>query len=404
MRTMYLSMLVRLNVINALIGITVSASCLFWWGNSELLLGGDDTKLEFINAAKKIQLLISGEINAQASGAYYLQQLALIPYFSIIAALTEIFGVFITQKIYYFGVLLLGYYGMCKCARALSVPSKCQDSFSSQIIFSAASVMYLLSPFTLVSIWSSMLPSITAVAFVPWLGYFVLSSAHYRKGNSLLYGLIAGLFFPAALLFPWILPATPILLILLCLSTLRHGKGPILSCLIFATSYTVMALVPFVIFMSNQGDLIKGHFTVSQTAESARILAEMWRNIDYLETITGRIPVWLNSGIYRDSYTKIAATINSLIIVLIFIYCILNLKENIVLRFLVVALLITAFLYGGIAVEERIILTIFEYAPFSQVIRNSFDKVSISISFVIAITLAESLYSFLVKNEQNKKM
>lgn len=387
----------------------------FWWPASVYLVGGDDSKYEYLSPVTKLSMLFSGDLPRLAvSEGVVIQEFSGYPFYLVLAALNNIFPFLNTQQVLN-GIILGGSFAAFFWFMSV-LPSPGQGQSREHLVARfVASNVYALSMFTMITIWSHQLPVFVYLATAPLiLGFLIRSTMQFKISHSLAASLIFALSpFPYASV-PWLLPLV-ICGLPLCLAfAYRYPKDTFLTFVTFISSSVVMQF-PTLVAMSEFGVYSHGMFNANAVSESIRIFKELNAknsliyplglspNERFLNQISlyRTFPIQFKVSIYIYAVIMVGLVASATFVIMKS----MNKMLRSVYFSIVVSWGISVICYTGGGAEKfsTIISSCMDSFPYLTMFRNNHDKFSIAISFFSGLIVFYSLLfnaSFRVSNRK----
>jgi hypothetical protein len=385
-----------------------------WWPAGQHLVGGDDSKYEYIAPVSKLALLFSGDIGGLAvSEGAVIHEVSAYSFYLILAALREVLPFLNTQQLVnglVFAGSFLAFFWMTSVLPAVGLAP---GRILMLARFVAANV-YSLSMFTMITMWSHQLPVFVYLATLPLtLGFFVRSTRQFTLTDSLAASLVLSLSpFPYAST-PWLLPVVICGLPLGLALALERPKDTLLTIVTFFSA-TLVLLFPVWIAMTEFRAYSEGMFSTDSVLESLRVFKELNFNNSLFyplglsphRWLLGNIPIYRSSPSLFESVVYLHAAI-MIFFVIIFIVAIMRPITQVYRKVYVGVLLswgLSLVLYtgGGTEIFFNLIVASMEAFPFLTMFRNNYDKFSMAIAFFSGLMVFYSLllaYSFRSSNK-----
>lgn len=381
----------------------------FWWPAGQHLVGGDDSKYEYLAPVTKLSSLFSGDVAGLAvSEGAVIQEVSEYSFYLMLAALREALPFLNTQQLVNGLVFAGSFLAFFWMTSAVPGVGQAQGRIQSVARFVAANV-YALSMFNMITMWSHQLPVFVYLATLPLiLGLLIRSARKFTVTDSLAASLVLALSpFPYASA-PWLLPVAICGLPIGLALALDRPKDTLLTLATFSMA-TLALLFPVWIAMTEFRAYSQGMFDTDSAKESVRIFKELNRNNSLIyplgltphEWLLGIIPLYRDSPRFFENTVYIHASImiGLAIASIVAIVRSVNREYRRVCAGVLLSWGLSVVLYtgGGTEILFNLLIASMEAFPFLTMFRNNYDKFSMAIALFSGLMVFYSLmlvYSF----------
>lgn len=375
-----------------------------WWPDNLYLLGGDDTKFEYIAPYLKLAPLFYGDaVMLAGSESGLIHEISSIPSYIVIAVLHTVLPFLNTQHLVHALVLAGGFLGCFWMLSMVPVVGRTQGYVPLFVRFVAANV-YAFSTFNIVTMWDHQLPSYMYIATLPFIVGFIMRSVQkYTVVDSVAAALLLA-FSPTPYgSVPWLIPVVICGLPLVIALALERPKDLFYTLATFLIA-SVVLLFPTIIAMVEFRGYSAGMFASDQVKESVRVFTELNKNNDLIyplaltppqDFLLSKLSLYREMpGLFRGVINTLAATMGALFVAAVLV---VRRRENRGNRRIIVGVLlswgISVIFYagGGNGVLHAILVAGMEEFSFMIMLRNNYDKFNIAISLFSSLMVFYSL-------------
>ena len=367
------------------------------------LVGGDDSKYEYLAPEDKISALLSGNIVSIAvSESALIHEVSAFPFYCIIFLLKKLFPYLNVQQLVnglVFSGSFLAFFWMTSILPGISR----REYTEFFIIRFIASNAYAMSLFTAITLWSHQLPVFVYLATIPLIfGLLVTSMAQFSLVKCLAAGLVLSLSPSPYASIPWVIPVLICALPFVYVLIYTKPIDALITITVFLLTILLL-LFPTMIAMSEYRIYSSGMFDPEATRESIRIFTEVNKNNSLIYPLGLSPNAWLLESlpIYQNSkkifnfavYLQSAITIGLALISILATARTKNKIKRNIFAGIILSWILSLILYtgGGVNILFNLLVAGLEGFPFLTMFRNNYDKFAIAIAFFSSIMIFYSL-------------